>query len=290
MDPNVVKVVTDARQRALYFIRAPIPWHRDAAPAGICQPASYSGARRHIGIYAYRCRRAAPPGCAAAHAARAAGKARAAAARWRTASTSAWPTPACCRGRTSTRPRTSRGSRRCSPERIARSTQRRRGGSRRTAAAPCSPCLSRRGVSRRARLPAAALKTRRHAGRPSAGGALFARGGAGAGCRRRCRGWRRPEVELRRTGLRCRPLDCGASEATRHPARRCRRRPGPASSRRAHAAHRATLPPSPRRDDAVRRGASDARRAHCARPRDAALEHRRRMPRAAAGCVMPPGA
>lgn len=55
MDPNVVKVVTDARQRALYFSRAPIPWHRDAAPAGISSQRSYSHARRHVGIYAYRC-------------------------------------------------------------------------------------------------------------------------------------------------------------------------------------------------------------------------------------------
>ena len=28
-DPNVVKVVLDAQQRALYFSRAPIPWWRD---------------------------------------------------------------------------------------------------------------------------------------------------------------------------------------------------------------------------------------------------------------------
>jgi 3-deoxy-manno-octulosonate cytidylyltransferase (CMP-KDO synthetase) len=46
LDPNVVKVVADRSQRALYFSRAPIPWHRDG-PAG-------AGARRHIGIYAYR--------------------------------------------------------------------------------------------------------------------------------------------------------------------------------------------------------------------------------------------
>jgi 3-deoxy-manno-octulosonate cytidylyltransferase (CMP-KDO synthetase) len=55
LDPNVVKVVTDAHQRALYFSRAPIPWHRDAAPAGIASQRSYSHARRHVGIYAYRC-------------------------------------------------------------------------------------------------------------------------------------------------------------------------------------------------------------------------------------------
>lgn len=54
LDPNVVKVVTDGSQRALYFSRAPIPWHRDGAPAGLASQKSYQGARRHIGIYAYR--------------------------------------------------------------------------------------------------------------------------------------------------------------------------------------------------------------------------------------------
>jgi len=54
LDPNVVKVVTDGNQRALYFSRAPIPWNREGAAAGIASQKSYSGARRHIGIYAYR--------------------------------------------------------------------------------------------------------------------------------------------------------------------------------------------------------------------------------------------
>lgn len=52
-DPNAVKVVTDASGHALYFSRAPIPWHRDryasdrvTAPADPCL--------RHIGMYAYR--------------------------------------------------------------------------------------------------------------------------------------------------------------------------------------------------------------------------------------------
>jgi 3-deoxy-manno-octulosonate cytidylyltransferase (CMP-KDO synthetase) len=54
LDPNVVKVVTDSQQRALYFSRAPIPWGRDTAPAGLASQASFEGARRHIGIYAYR--------------------------------------------------------------------------------------------------------------------------------------------------------------------------------------------------------------------------------------------
>ena len=56
---NVVKVVTDARQMALYFSRAPIPWWRDgqslADPGGapfteLPSPAPL----RHVGIYAYR--------------------------------------------------------------------------------------------------------------------------------------------------------------------------------------------------------------------------------------------
>jgi 3-deoxy-manno-octulosonate cytidylyltransferase (CMP-KDO synthetase) len=54
LDPNVVKVVADLQQRALYFSRAPIPWSRDAAPSGISSQASFAGARRHLGIYAYR--------------------------------------------------------------------------------------------------------------------------------------------------------------------------------------------------------------------------------------------
>ena len=52
-DPNAVKVVADAHERALYFSRAPIPWDRDAfAQAGDAMPAG--DWLRHIGIYAYR--------------------------------------------------------------------------------------------------------------------------------------------------------------------------------------------------------------------------------------------
>lgn len=52
-NPNVVKVVTDAMGRALYFSRAPIPWWRDAPQPA--QPAVGTGApMRHIGIYGYR--------------------------------------------------------------------------------------------------------------------------------------------------------------------------------------------------------------------------------------------
>ncbi|MCB1959721.1 MAG: 3-deoxy-manno-octulosonate cytidylyltransferase [Rhodocyclaceae bacterium] len=53
-NPNVVKVVTDAHQRALYFSRAPIPWARDAfAHARDTLPAGLP-VMRHIGLYAYR--------------------------------------------------------------------------------------------------------------------------------------------------------------------------------------------------------------------------------------------
>jgi 3-deoxy-manno-octulosonate cytidylyltransferase (CMP-KDO synthetase) len=54
LDPNVVKLVTDLQQRALYFSRAPIPWSRDGAPAGLASQTQWHGARRHRGLYAYR--------------------------------------------------------------------------------------------------------------------------------------------------------------------------------------------------------------------------------------------
>ena len=54
MDPNAVKVVTDREGRALYFSRAPIPWDRDGAAAGMASQMSFAGARRHVGIYGYR--------------------------------------------------------------------------------------------------------------------------------------------------------------------------------------------------------------------------------------------
>jgi len=52
--PNVVKVVTDANGRALYFSRAPIPWSRDAFAAGRDHLPPGLPARRHVGLYAYR--------------------------------------------------------------------------------------------------------------------------------------------------------------------------------------------------------------------------------------------
>jgi 3-deoxy-manno-octulosonate cytidylyltransferase (CMP-KDO synthetase) len=45
-DPNRVKVVLDARGRALYFSRAPIPYRRADAPAPRWL--------QHVGLYAYR--------------------------------------------------------------------------------------------------------------------------------------------------------------------------------------------------------------------------------------------
>jgi len=63
-NPNVVKVVTDAAGRALYFSRAPLPWWRDA-PRRDGDTATTSGQLeaiaalpeplplRHIGIYGY---------------------------------------------------------------------------------------------------------------------------------------------------------------------------------------------------------------------------------------------
>jgi 3-deoxy-manno-octulosonate cytidylyltransferase (CMP-KDO synthetase) len=58
-NPNVVKVVTDARQMALYFSRAPIPWWRDGQTAGNPDGEAFTQLPsppplRHVGIYAYR--------------------------------------------------------------------------------------------------------------------------------------------------------------------------------------------------------------------------------------------
>jgi len=74
-NPNVVKVVLDANSRALYFSRAPVPYHRDglrsvaglpAVPAGsggtghddaspgLRQALAAAAPLRHIGLYAYR--------------------------------------------------------------------------------------------------------------------------------------------------------------------------------------------------------------------------------------------
>lgn len=56
-NPNVVKVVLDARGYAMYFSRAPIPYARDAFATGGGALATLPEglpAYRHIGLYAYR--------------------------------------------------------------------------------------------------------------------------------------------------------------------------------------------------------------------------------------------
>lgn len=50
-NPNVVKLVTDAAGRALYFSRAPIPWWRDGPAPATAHPGAVW---RHVGLYAYR--------------------------------------------------------------------------------------------------------------------------------------------------------------------------------------------------------------------------------------------
>jgi 3-deoxy-manno-octulosonate cytidylyltransferase (CMP-KDO synthetase) len=49
-DPNLVKVVLGTGGRALYFSRAPIPFHRDAAKGAPPRAKPL----RHVGLYAYR--------------------------------------------------------------------------------------------------------------------------------------------------------------------------------------------------------------------------------------------
>lgn len=53
-NPNVVKLVMDARGRALYFSRAASPWARDAFAADRSALPANLPAYRHIGLYAYR--------------------------------------------------------------------------------------------------------------------------------------------------------------------------------------------------------------------------------------------
>ena len=53
-DPHVVKVVTDNEGYAIYFSRAPIPWHRDEFIAGQDALPTDVDFARHIGLYTYR--------------------------------------------------------------------------------------------------------------------------------------------------------------------------------------------------------------------------------------------
>jgi len=52
-DPHAVKVVLDRHSHALYFSRAPIPWHRESFGQTDSQAATDYPWLRHIGIYAY---------------------------------------------------------------------------------------------------------------------------------------------------------------------------------------------------------------------------------------------
>ncbi|AXI83331.1 3-deoxy-manno-octulosonate cytidylyltransferase [Xylella taiwanensis] len=51
-DPNIVKLVCDVHGKALYFSRAPIPWHREDFATARKQ-LTLGPWLRHIGIYAY---------------------------------------------------------------------------------------------------------------------------------------------------------------------------------------------------------------------------------------------
>lgn len=53
-DPHIVKVVTDQDGYALYFSRAPIPWHRDEFLHDRSRLPAKATFLRHIGLYAYR--------------------------------------------------------------------------------------------------------------------------------------------------------------------------------------------------------------------------------------------
>ncbi len=52
-NPNAVKVVLDQDGHALYFSRAPIPWHRDSFASGDAELPQGFPWMRHIGVYAY---------------------------------------------------------------------------------------------------------------------------------------------------------------------------------------------------------------------------------------------
>jgi 3-deoxy-manno-octulosonate cytidylyltransferase (CMP-KDO synthetase) len=56
LDPNVVKVVTDRNDVALYFSRAPIPFPRDDAQQQAVTDAvvQANNVRRHVGVYGFR--------------------------------------------------------------------------------------------------------------------------------------------------------------------------------------------------------------------------------------------
>lgn len=51
LDPNIVKVVLDAEDNALYFSRAPIPYYRGDGTAPLPSTTLH---RKHLGLYVYR--------------------------------------------------------------------------------------------------------------------------------------------------------------------------------------------------------------------------------------------
>jgi 3-deoxy-manno-octulosonate cytidylyltransferase (CMP-KDO synthetase) len=53
-NPNVVKVVLDARNTALYFSRAPIAWWRDGYADRQFSALPNPAPLRHVGLYGYR--------------------------------------------------------------------------------------------------------------------------------------------------------------------------------------------------------------------------------------------
>jgi 3-deoxy-manno-octulosonate cytidylyltransferase (CMP-KDO synthetase) len=54
LNPNVVKVICDAHERALTFSRAPLPWWRDGNAGGGVTRLPEPPPLRHVGLYAYR--------------------------------------------------------------------------------------------------------------------------------------------------------------------------------------------------------------------------------------------
>ena len=53
-DSNVVKVVKNKHQQAMYFSRATIPWYREEFKSAKADIKQLTMLRRHIGLYAYR--------------------------------------------------------------------------------------------------------------------------------------------------------------------------------------------------------------------------------------------
>ncbi len=61
LNPDVVKVVVDDRERAIYFSRLPVPYPRDAVrqhgsieAALLEEPGLLTNFRKHTGLYVYR--------------------------------------------------------------------------------------------------------------------------------------------------------------------------------------------------------------------------------------------